>query len=231
MSLVTRRGFLQSAGGAVAVSLCPSSAQAGFCSLQYKLHGDGWDDYRRRQIVAAAMDLVGAISYDSVIAYAYRLSGTAYHLTSGTWGRTNPNAHYSGLGYKDVLWAQLAHLDQSSSPPVVNIYPYHSNDFSWGKANYDLVSVEFSRGRFTIHGEFKIYLNHSRLGGGGSHSSPAAWAGLIAHEMLHNLGHMHGKGDYRSSLQINAVQQAVFQAGRGSERIVAARYFRCGGRV
>jgi hypothetical protein len=49
--------------------------------------------------------------------------------------------------------------------------------------------------------------------------------------MLHNLGHMHDPNDYRQSLQINALQQAVFEAGKGSERIVAARHFPCGGRT
>jgi hypothetical protein len=231
---ISRRRFfhIASAGAVAAGAACwPGLTWAAYFNLTYKLHGDGWDDYNRRKIAAAAMDLVGNMSQDSVLQRSYQLSGTSYHLTGGTWDRTNPNSHYRGLGYKDVLWAQVSNLGNTTTRPVVNIHPYYANDFSWGKANYDLVSVKFSPGRFVVEGEFDIYLNFSRLGGGGDHSSPAAWAGLICHEMLHNLGHMHGEGDYRTSLQINALQQAVFEAGKGSEHIVAARHFRCGGRV
>jgi hypothetical protein len=231
MTGINRRNFLQLAAGGAAVGLLPSIAKADYCSLTYAMHGDGWDNYGRRQIVAAAMDLVGNMSYDSVIARSYRLSGTAYHLTGDTWNRTNPNSYYQGLGYEDVLWVQMANLDNYSRMPQVNIYGYYSETFDWGKANLDLVSVKFSPAGFHVEGEFSISLNHYYLGGGGLHSSPAAWAGLIVHEMLHNLGHMHGSGDYRTSLQINAMQQAVFEAGKGSESLVAARHFRCGGRV
>lgn len=231
---VSRRQFLKwTTAGAVASAMAwwPKLAQAGYFHLTYNLHGDGWDRFNRRQIVAAAMDLVGTMSYDSVIRRSYRLSGTSYHLTGSTWERTNPNSYYTGLGYKDILWVQVANLANTRSRPVVHIHPYYSNDFDWGKANYDLVSVKFSPGGFVVEGEFEIHLNFSRLGGGGNHSSPASWASVICHEMLHNLGHMHGTGDYRNSLQINALQQAVFEAGKGSERIVAARHFRCGGRA
>jgi hypothetical protein len=213
------------------VLCCPRRASADYFNLTYKLHGGGWDDYNRRAIVKAAMDLVGNMSYDSVINRSYRLSGTSYHLSGGLWERTNPGIAYPGAGYKDVLRIQLSNLDNTNERPVVNIRPYHSDDFSWGRANLDLVTLKFGPRAFELEGEFDIQLNFSKLGGGGAYSSPAAWAGLIAHEMLHNLGHIHGEGEYGTSLQINALQQAVYEAGKGNERIAAARYFRCGGRV
>ena len=234
MNKITRRRFIKlAAAGAVASgALCwPEHVRADNLRLSYRLHGEGWDDHNRRRIVAAAMDLVGNMSDASVLGSAYRLSGTNYHLTGGTWDRTDPNSFYSGLGYSDVLRVQVANLAANRDRPMVNIHPYDTDDFSGGRANLDLVSVRFSRGGFVVEGEFNIQLNFRRLGGGGIHSSPAIWASVICHEMLHNLGHMHGENDYRTSLQINAMQQAVFLSARGSEDIVAARHLQCGGRT
>lgn len=146
------------------VACWPDRAWADYFPLNYKLHGDGGGDYNRARIVAAAMDLVGNMSCRSVLRRSYQLSGMNYFLTAGTWDRTNPNSYYRGLGYKDVLWVQVANLGNTRVRPVVNVHPYYSDDFSWGRANYDLVSVKFSPSGFVVEGEFTIQLNFSRLG-------------------------------------------------------------------
>jgi hypothetical protein len=174
---ISRRDFFKlTTAGAVAAGAAgwPGLAWADFLGLTYKLHGDGWDDYGRRKIVAAALDLVGTMGYASVLKRSYQLSGGSYYLTGGTWDRTNPNSHYRGLGYKDVLQVQVSSLAVARTRPVVNIHPYYSDGFDWGRADLDLVSVKFSPGSFVVEGEFSIQLNFRRLGGGGEHSSPAA---------------------------------------------------------
>lgn len=233
--VLSRRQFCKltaaSAAAAAATACWPAQAWAAFFNFTYRLHGDGWNDHNRRGIVEAAMNLVGNMSEDAVLRRAYRLTCENYHLTSGTWERTNLNALNGGLGRRDVLWAQLAHFPRATPRPVVNVHPYASDGPDWGRANLDLVTVRFSPGRFVYEGEFNIQLNFRRLGGTGTHSSPAHWAGVICHEMLHNLGHLHDEGDYRPIIQINALQQAVFEAARGSSSVNAAQYSRCGGRV
>jgi hypothetical protein len=42
---------------------------------------------------------------------------------------------------------------------------------------------------------------------------PAYWACVVAHEMLHNLGHAHDVGDYGDNRQINCFHRAVYFNG------------------
>jgi hypothetical protein len=56
-------------------------------------------------------------------------------------------------------------------------------------------------------------VNTKWLASGGDGEKTFVWAGVLAHELMHNLGHMHGKDEYGDHLQINAVQQLVRTLG------------------
>lgn len=99
-------------------------------------------------------------------------------------------------------------------------------------ANTNVVKVKYSKGGYVIEGDFSIALNSWYLGGGEPYSDPNYWAGTIAHEMLHNLGHLHaenrGAADY-SRCQLIAHERALYYDGkyrRGLERPAIV----CGGR-
>jgi hypothetical protein len=58
-------------------------------------------------------------------------------------------------------------------------------------------------------------------------SDAATWAGVLAHEMMHSLGHLHPKDEYGSHLQINAIMQAV-RTGGGYQSGQPCPAFGCG---
>lgn len=236
MKQITRRNFIKRASTsataaalvAVAGGLSALPVDAASTGLSYRLYGNGWNDYGRRRIVDRAVYLAGLLSHDSVIGNTYQLGGKEYNLTRWAWNNANLASYYRNPGYKDLLNIQLNRID--GFRPVVNISPYYRRDNSWGEAPLNKVVIKIlSDGRARLSGEFSIKLNFYHLGARGDGSSSAVWAGVIAHEMLHNLGHMHGKGDYRNSIQINALQQAVTNAAGGNQNIAAASHFRCGG--
>lgn len=116
----------------------------------------------------------------------------------------------------DLLYAQKLALN-TTGVPRLNFIAYNENSKYWAHVKAQDVGgvvTKFGKnaqGQTTVivEGEFKIHINTFRLGGGGIQSDPDVWAGVIAHEMLHCLGHKHGKDEYGDHLQINAMQQAV----------------------
>ena len=46
------------------------------------------------------------------------------------------------------------------------------------------------------------------------HNTPYGWGGVIAHEMMHNLGHKHEGLEYGDKWQINIFDRCVSYRGR-----------------
>lgn len=234
----TRREFLRSlvgGGAALGLHLCNASSARAECNpITFHLEGDGWDGFNRRQIVSQAMWLVNERFLDQRIATnGYQVDGNNYNMHGNLWNITNLNSYFSGKGYADILWFQLAALRITNNRPRLFIQAEHRpqiNALGW--ANIGLVEVKYSRERFDITGDFRIVLNTHFLGGAGHYSDPYYWAGTIAHEMLHNLGHLHStdREDPRySQCQLIAHERSVYYNGRyrrGLERPMVL----CGGR-
>lgn len=236
-SFLRRRSFLKAAAAyplMSAISTVPSAAASEDAAsilrfdCKYKLHGDGWDQSNRRKIVAEAMGMVGEMSNPQLWKKANaatkdcKFFGDVWQQSAVANWFNDPEDVLLLVGQMIVLGAR----DQW----IVNIRPYYSDDFDWGRANLNLVSISFDEvSTFRAKGEFDIELNLTRLGREGLESSPAAWAGVISHELLHNLGHYHEKGEYRPDLQINAFQQVIFEHFSDQD-LAAASTFRCGGR-
>jgi hypothetical protein len=119
--------------------------------------------------------------------------------------------------------------------PAVHLKPYYEEGDYWAYVSGDDVGSvlttfnENDEGRKTyrVTGDFRINVNTHWLNG--KRASLDSWAGVMAHEMMHGMGHMHDKDEYRDHLGINSVQQAVRTGGdykRGGHRPV----FRCGHR-
>lgn len=85
------------------------------------------------------------------------------------------------------------------------------------RAPVGIVQTYFSGSVPVVRGTFRIKLNHYNLGSA-SHARGKDvnyWAGVIAHELLHNLGHTHPHGkyhqlfirEYQNAIRYNALNQ------------------------
>ncbi|WP_339749728.1 hypothetical protein [uncultured Rubinisphaera sp.] len=237
--LLKRRLFLKKIAAGVTgvyVSTLASSAYAHtYHPIKYHLIGNGWDRHRRREIIDKAMSIVNWHFLDtSILMNGYQVDGNNYHLKGDLWDITNPRSFFTGdVGLHDILRCQIVALQvQIDQRPELYIYAeYEKDKDAYGWANTNLVQVKFRKSGVDISGDFKIHLNTYYLGAEGYLSSPSFWAGTIAHEMLHNLGHLHIKDRSNpnySRCQLIAHERAVYYQGayrRGLNR----PHIKCGG--
>jgi hypothetical protein len=118
----------------------------------------------------------------------------------------------------DLLYAQKLALN-TVGVPVINFTAKSQAVKYWAFADPGTVVTVFGtdpRGRTTVRvtGEFNVTLNTYWLSGAGRRLRAEAgdantWGGVVAHEMLHGLGHAHGMDEYGDHLQINSCMQAV----------------------
>lgn len=128
-----------------------------------------------------------------------------------------------------------AFVRSNANLPNIHIkYAYDDTTFAGGWANYGKVhtSVDKDTGNYRWHGTFEVAINTAKIGGPQSYEN---WAGLIAHEMLHNLMHAHPSAAdvgqaaaYSSDFLINAAQSCVATYGR---TYANPPVHRCGGRI
>jgi len=120
-------------------------------------------------------------------------------------------------------------------PDIHIAYFNDAKTFASGYANLGKVNTaKTSDGKLRWYGKFEVTINAAQLQG---EQSMASWAGLIAHEMLHNLSNAHPSPDavgmekaYTRDLVINALQSCV-QAQAAGYPTQHAPEKRCGGRV
>ena len=115
-----------------------------------------------------------------------------------------------------LLWNQLVNLrmaEKDGKPyfPRVVFKVDHAESKYWAHAPLDRVTA---RSPDSVTGEFVTTLNRYHLGAKGDGSDPAAWAAVIGHEMLHNLGHKHEVDKYDDQRQINVFQRALYHNGK-----------------
>jgi hypothetical protein len=168
------------------------------------------DDWGRREIISTAMNLVHNRFRDLIVARnMYGVIRGGAYVAGGVMAQ-------HGMGEDEVslnalLWHQLANLRMAgaSFPRVVFKTADHDPQ-AWAWGRYGLVTV---RDLSHVTGEFEVQVSLRYLGGGGSQSDPINWASIIAHEMLHNLGHMHERDNYTDDRQINVFTHAVYHNG------------------
>lgn len=136
---------------------------------------------------------------------------------------------------RNLLYYQLTYL-KAYGYPKLNVHAFSKAEDTLGFAyTADKVILKFKTedvknfGKDTaeVSGEFKIHLNRYHIGRAGDYSAHEFWAGVIAHEMLHNLGHSHPKDDYDEFLQIMSFQNAIRTNGTYKSGAKAPRFV-CG---
>jgi hypothetical protein len=182
------------------------------------------DAQKRNRILAQALNVLHTRFRDLRIARnSYQISREAYFIDDDYWKLCNVAAHPT-YGPRELLWYQLETLrlpnsameDDDEGPPFpeLHLFPYYEEDNSWGKAFLNRVIVKYVNGPITRRtGDFVLFLNNRHLGDSGDGSDPSAWATVMGHELLHNLGHHHGPGNYTDARQINCFHRALYCNG------------------
>ncbi len=224
---MNRRSFLRT--GLALAGICALSercAAAGDFTIGYKIH-DGFTEEEESILDKALQYLANRFTDVDVRRNCYRLDKNGYYLDRGVWAKSNLEEDDDYDGKHDLLRFQLIQLrvkGRDDEFPRINILPDHERADWWGEASGDpyQVAVISSGSRFRTEGEFEIKLNRWHLGARGRGSDPEIWAAVMAHEMLHNLGHLHEKGDYSNSWQMNVFENCFYCNGtyRGGERLL-----------
>lgn len=115
---------------------------------------------------------------------------------------TTPDGRYQ----EEAAVVEAAIRFAFSRKPPVNLFIDHfaANNRVLGSAVVNL----YNRKK-----ELRIKLNGTQLAGG--RYSNATWASVVAHEILHNLGWGHPKGNYPPSLAIEIYQHCIKGSGDG----------------
>lgn len=143
-----------------------------------------------------------------------------YFLESGVWERSQLQNHVGHHSPHDLLEYQLSCLKikaENNQFPMVHIYPFYASSATSGSGAIGCVSCISQRTRFIIEGDFQMKINQYHLNATNRDArDPVRWAGVIVHEILHNLGHRHEMGDYSDAWQINAFEHCFMHNGRYS---------------
>jgi hypothetical protein len=185
--------------------------------ISYEIH-DGFTPREERIIKNALQIVEDRLINPEILQNMYNICGTSgYHLEKGVWPRSQLENHRNYDGPHDLLRYQLMCLrvkGEKDEFPTIHIYPIYERSEMWGRGTIDCVSCISHGSTFSVEGEFKVKLNRYNLGAYDKNSSdPVSWGGLIAHEMLHNLGHGHNGDDYDSNWQINVFQRCFVYNG------------------
>lgn len=125
---------------------------------------------------------------------------------------------------RQLLTLSLPNGANDAGPSFPDIYILYGNEAprgrgtGWlGMAHLDLVTVywDSNQKEWKQKGKFALTINDHFVARGQRYSDPNDWAGTIAHEMLHNLGHQHPNSsdpDY-SKFQINVLDALVQNDG------------------
>lgn len=130
------------------------------------------------------------------------------------------------LLFHQLYWLSLPNGKNDTAPPFPDIYirmgyeKTRKGYSGWvARAPLNTVKIFWDWGleewRLSDDSKFDITLNNALLATGGIYSDPEYWAGTIAHEMAHNLGHRHpSPSDPNfSKYQINVLDEVIQNDG------------------
>lgn len=139
---------------------------------------------------------------------------------------TRENRWY--LLQRQLVTLSLPNGENDTEPAFPDIFirygnePPQNGDISWlGRARIGTVAVYWDGKveEWKQKGSFDITINDYFVARGQRYSDPNDWAGTIAHEMLHNLGHNHPHWSDPNypKYQINVLDELIQNYGYGSK--------------
>jgi hypothetical protein len=218
----SRREFFVKASGAIAAVVTGVTPGRVYASnpINYQLEGFDEERFGEETLLASAMNILAARFQDRRIWQAVYDAGARYYISGQVMEQSN--LIDTRQNRRNLLWHQLYWLSQSNAPddtepsfPRVVLRAFHESSRVLAKAPLDEVVVRSVGRNIRQSGSFRLLINRYKLASGGSGSDPEEWAGTIAHEMLHNLGHTHseaGDADYED-WQIIVFDNAVIRSG------------------
>ena len=213
---ISRRGFIRSAASmAVASAFLTQEAKAAspyYRPITYST--DQGLNADQSAIVGRAMNFVATRMLDPRMLAAARYNYRYYMVEAP--GRTfRTKADFEG-------W--FHHIQMQSLRvmgfPRLSIYGRYDAAAQWvGRGSLSTVTAEYAsdRGaaaRYFTKGGFTVTLNTAHLGNSRLSYGRSAdyWAGVVCHEMLHNLGHHHPENVY-DGIFMRAYENAVARNG------------------
>lgn len=112
---------------------------------------------------------------------------------------------------------------RSGTIPSITFTPYNENSNSMGRAFVGgFVKAKFVETTslvpmYNFDGQFKVQINLSNLNSS-EWSDPDVWAGVVFHEMLHQMGYNHDVGVYDDDMFITVMGDCVESNGRFQSR-------------
>lgn len=171
-------------------------------------------------IIENALQLISQRLFKrEILENMYRICGkSGFFLDTNIWERSQLQHHQAHHSPHDLLEYQLMCLKiqgENDRFPPLNISPFYEPTATSGNGLIGCVSCISHRTHFTVEGEFQMKINRYHLNSSNRKAAdPVRWAGVIVHEILHNLGHRHGVGDYSDLWQINAFEHCFIHDGR-----------------
>ncbi len=215
-SQLSRRHFLQALAGTAAALYLPGSAPAQqgnyYRPIRYQLH----HNFNRTELglIGQALNLVAHRMLDPRM-FTYADANSRY------WYVRVPNRNFRNSAEFEAWFTriQMPALRERGFP-LLHLRGQYDTRGSWtGRAPVGTVITDYRRVRYGtstrlaahVEGAFDVTLNTALLGSSSFHLGrcPHYWAGVIAHEMLHNLGHEHPVGVYNGTF-IRAYERAVW---------------------
>jgi len=241
---LSRRKFLKYSGAtALALTTVGTGVVHAANSAHYWTYDFDEENFGEETLIHQAVSIaIDRLQSTRIWQNTYDVAETAF-LTGNVMDNSNVRDARENrwhLLQHQLYWLSMPNADGDTEPafPNIHIRARHDEEGGWlGKANLDLVVVHMTDGGATQRGEFDITLNRYYLAGGGKYDDPEEWASTIAHEMCHNLGHLHpkpGEGDPSSDeYQINALNNAVLCNGyyKDPNYYWRSASHMCGGRV
>lgn len=121
-----------------------------------------------------------------------------------------------------MVWQWRALLKDKNTPKIKFI-SYFEKDGAFARAPVGVTKIKrLGDAEWSIKGNFEVELNQFHLDSNTKRGKdPLFWAGAIAHEMMHNLGHSHsdGKDDDYQDYQMIAFEQCLNGDGRGRKNL------------
>lgn len=188
--------------------------------IPYQLH-DGFTRNEQIVIENALQIVANRLFKPEVLENMYRICGrTGYFLAPGLWERSNLSKHSTHHGKEFLLQYQLMCLrtkGEIGGFPCINIYPIFQRSEVVARGIFACITCISHQSTFSIDGEFRVKLNRYHLQSSRRNSLDVLeWAGIIVHEMLHNLGHNHDDLDYTDRWQMNIFKECFIHNGNYS---------------